>query len=62
MILPKVILESQDILVSSPEGPQEGFFSFSSGGYLAGGAVLTLVYKNQVDGVIKTQFCKENIL
>ena len=37
MILPKVILESQDILVSSSEGPQDGFFSFSSGGYLVGG-------------------------
>ena len=37
MILPKVILESQDNLVSSSEGPQDGFFSFSSGGYLVGG-------------------------
>ena len=37
MILWKVILESQDILVSSSEGPQDGFFSFSSGGYLVGG-------------------------
>ena len=37
MILPKVILESQDTLVSSFEGPQDGFFSFSSGGYLEGG-------------------------
>ena len=37
MILPKVILKSQDILVSSSEGPQDGFFSFSSGGYLVGG-------------------------
>ena len=37
MILPKVILESQDILVSSSEGPQDGLFSFSSGGYLVGG-------------------------
>ena len=40
MILPKVILESQDILVSSSEGPQDGFFSFSSGGYLVGGVTL----------------------
>ena len=38
MISPKVILESQDTLVSSFEGPQDGFFSFSSGGYMEGGA------------------------
>ena len=37
MILPKVILESQDTLVSSFEGAQDGSFSFSSGGYLEGG-------------------------
>ena len=38
MILPKVILESQDTLVSSFKGPQDVFFSFSSEGYLKGGA------------------------
>ena len=37
MILPKVILESQDILISDFEGPRDGFFSFSSGVYLVGG-------------------------
>ena len=36
MILPKVILRSHDTLVSGFEGPQDGFFSFSSGGYLVG--------------------------
>ena len=41
MILPKVILESQDILVSSSEGPEDGFFSLSSGGYLVGGVLCT---------------------
>ena len=37
MILPKVILESHDTLISSFEGLHDGFFSFSSGGYLEGG-------------------------
>ena len=37
MILPKVILQSQDTKVSGFEGPQDGFFSFSSGGYLEKG-------------------------
>ena len=48
MILPKVILESQDTLVSSFEGAQDGSFSFSSGGYLEGGV--------QVKGVLHTLF------
>ena len=43
MILPKVISESQDILVLGSEGPQDGFFSFSSGGYLVGGALFLWV-------------------
>ena len=37
MVLPKVILESQDTLLSSFKGPQGGLFSFSSGGYREGG-------------------------
>ena len=36
-ILPKVIFKSQDTLLSSFEGPQDGFFSLSSGGYLERG-------------------------
>ena len=36
MILPKVIFESRDILVSSFKGPQGGSFNFSSGGYPQG--------------------------
>ena len=38
MILPTVILESQDTLVSCFKGPQDGFFS--TGGYLVGGVHL----------------------
>ena len=44
-ILPKVILESQDILVSCSEGPRDGFFSFSSKGYLVGGAQYIILVK-----------------
>ena len=35
MIFPKIILGSQDVLVSSSEGPQDEFFSFLSGGTVA---------------------------
>ena len=55
MILPKVILKSQDTLVSSVESPLDGFFGFSSGGFLERGVlsyniVNKLVFCSQQNG------------